>query len=160
MTRKLFYLLIAIMAIGAVQVCAKGPERPDFSIEGAGTAVQGSYLVKVSLLTKDRKAPDRELVSAAVRGVLFRGFSDPTSRITQKPLAGSAANEAQHAEFYAEFFGKNGTAPDFGSVISGSRTVVRSEGKYRVNATVNVQKETLLKYLQDAGIVKSLNSIF
>ena len=160
MTRKLFYLIVAIMAMCAAQSLAKNPERPDFFIEGAGTGVEGSYLVKVSLLTKDRKVPDRELVSAAVRGVLFKGFSDPTSRITQKPLAASAANEAQHADFYNEFFGRNGTASDFGSVISGSRTVVKSEGKYRVSATVNVQKETLLKYLQDAGIVRSLNSIF
>lgn len=148
------------MALCAIQIHAKGSERPDFSIEGAGTAIQGCYLVKISLLTKDRKVPDRELVSVAVRGVLFRGFSDPISRITQKPLAGNAASEAQHTDFYKEFFGKQGTAPDYGSVIIGSRAVVRSDGKYRVSAIVNVQKEALLKYLQDAGIVKSLNSIF
>ena len=158
MIKKAFCLLIAIISLCSTTFQAKEPEQPAFSIEGVGT--QGTYLVKVSLVTKNRNVSDRELISAAVRGVLFRGFSDPTSRVTQKPLAGSAANEAQHTQFYSEFFGKNGTASEYGSVLSGSRTVVKAEGKYKVSATVSVQKETLLKYLQDAGIVKSLNSIF
>lgn len=160
MIKKAFCLLIAIISLCSTTFQAREPEQPTFSIEGVGTATQGTYLVKVSLVTKNRNVSDRELVSAAVRGVLFRGFSDPTSRVTQKPLAGSAANEAQHAQFYSEFFGKNGTASEYGSVLSGSRTVVKAEGKYKVSATVSIQKETLLKYLQDAGIVKSLNSIF
>lgn len=137
-----------------------GNELPPYEISGAGTGTQGTYLVEVVVTSKNKSVSDDVLKRAAVNGVLFRGFSDTTSRKTQKPLAGSAANEAQHADFYKEFFGENGSAASYANIVSGSRSVTKSDKQYKIKATVSVNKESLIKYLQDMGIVRGLNSIF
>lgn len=133
---------------------------PPYEIQGAGTGTQGTYLVSLIVSTKDKNISDEVLKRAAVHGVLFRGFSDTVSRKTQKPLAGSAANEAEHADFYKEFFGDGGTSANYANVVPGSRGVTKSNKLYRVKVTISVNKESLLKYLQDVGVVKGLNSIF
>lgn len=161
MARTSFLFLFALIAFFTFPCIAKESiENMDYSIEGAATGTQGTYLVKVSVLSKNRNLSDRDLILCAIKGVLFQGFSDPTSRVTQKPLAGNAANEASHASFYKEFFGDNGSAHHYGSVISGSRSVVKCDKKYKVSCTVSVKKEELLRYLHEAGVVNSLNSIF
>lgn len=133
---------------------------PQYSIEGAGTAVQGNYLVKVTVISKNKHVTDDEIRRAAVHGVLFRGFSNTEKRQNQKPLAGSVANEAQHADFYKDFFAEEGLAKNYASPIEGSRMVKKVDKKYHVSSTVTVNKESLLKFLQDAGVVKGLNSAF
>ena len=76
---------------------------PTYTIEGAGTGVQGTYLVKVTMTAKKPdKVKDTDLAQCAVHGVLFRGFSG--ERQHQRPLAGNAMNEQQHADFYNSFF--------------------------------------------------------
>lgn len=135
-------------------------EVPEYTIEGAGTATQGNYLVKATVISKNKNVTDDELRRAAVHGVLFRGFSNAEKRQSQKPLAGSLANEGQHADFYKDFFAENGMAKNFASPVEGSRSIKKVDKKYHVSATVTVNKEALLKYLQEAGIVKGLNSAF
>lgn len=153
-------LLLILALFPDVYAAKKTPEKLDYQIEGAGTAAQGFYMVDVSLMAKKRDVSDADLCRAAVHGVLFRGFSNPKARGSQKPLAGSAANEAQHVDFYREFFGPDVTAPDFASVVSGTRAITKVDKRYRVKATVSVNKEALVKYLQELGIVKGLNSAF
>lgn len=152
-------LLFVLLALAFIDPChAKG--IPDYDISGAGTATQGNYIVNVNVYSKNKKLTNRDLVSAAVHGVLFRGFSNESGRGSQKPLAGSAANEAQHQDFYDVFFGKDGSAGTFGNVVDGSRTLSKTEKGYRTHATVLVRKEELLKHLEAAGVVAGLNSIF
>lgn len=159
MKRFILYLFIVLISLPAA-LAAKEEGVPTYQIEGAGTATQGNYLVTVTVETKKKDVSDATLVKAAVHGVLFRGFSNPDGRRTQRPLAGSAANEAQHADFYKEFFGADGTASTYGTVVSGSRSVMKSGKVYKTKATVTVSKENLLRYLQDAGMVRSLNAAF
>lgn len=139
---------------------AKDDKSLDYTIQGAGTATQGDYLVKVTLISKKKKVTNAQLCSAAVHGVLFRGFSNQQTRQSQKPLAGSAANEAQHADFYKDFFAEGGNAKNYADVMESSRSVTKVDGKYHVTAIVTVHKENLLKYLEESGVVKGLNSIF
>lgn len=159
---KKILTLLLLAGFVAIQMVAKGSsDAPmEYELQGAGTGVQGTYLVEVSLLTKNNKVSDAELVSAAVHGVLFRGFENPQTRNSQKPLAGSAANEDQHIDFYKEFFSAQGKAHTFGTVARGSRTITKAGKQYRVSAKVTVNKSTLLQYLEQQGVVESLNSIF
>lgn len=138
----------------------KSDNALNYEIEGAGTATQGYYMVSITVLSKKKNVDDEMLRRAAVHGVLFRGFSNPSLRQTQKPLAGSGANEAAHADFYKEFFGEGGTAATYASLVPGTRSITKSGKIYRVTATATVNKETLLEYLQDAGMVRGLNSAF
>ena len=132
----------------------------NYEIEGAGTGTQGTYLVKVTVITKDKKIADELIARSAVHGVLFRGFSNKELRQHQRPLAGSAMVEAQHADFFKDFFAKNGMAKNYVAVVGGSRQVVKSGKEYKISTIVTVNKEQLHRDLEKAGIIKGLNSGF
>lgn len=154
---KVLILLMVMMLPMGIQAKEKS-EKLNYDIEGAGTGQQGTYLVKVTVIGS--KKIEEELVRrCAVHGVLFRGFQSTENRQSQRPLAGSAANEAEHVEFYNEFFAKNGAAKNYASCIS-SQTAVKSGKEYRVTVTVSVMKDQLLRDLQAAGVIRSLNSGF
>ncbi len=160
---KKITLLLVFMAMLVPQVSLakkKADNTMSYEIVGSGTGTQGSYLVEVSLRTKDKKIGEDALKRAAVHGVLFRGFSNPQSRVSQKPLAGGPANEAQHADFYKEFFSDNGTAASFASLVPGSRTIKKVDKEYVITAKVTVNKELLEKYLREMGVIRGLNSAF
>lgn len=135
-------------------------ELPDYQIEGAGTGNQGTYLVRVSVLTKKSKVLDDEIGRCAVHGVLFRGFANKEARQQQKPLAGSPMVEQQNKSFFEDFFGKANTYVNYYQIVSGSRQVVKVGKQYKVTGTVTVAKDQLRKDLQDAGIIKGLNTGF
>lgn len=161
MKKLLFTILALLLAVVPAYSKKKADNNFNYEIAGAGTAAQGEYLVKITVITKDKNLKDADLRRAAVHGVLFRGFSNSEKRQSQKPLAGSAANEAQHADFYKAFFDENGTAASYASTVGGSRTMVKSSKKeYSVSAIVTVRKEALHKYLEESGVVKGLNSAF
>lgn len=148
------------MIMSAVAMFA-ADELPEYSIVGAGTGAQGTYLVEVSaLVSKADKADETVLARCAVHGVLFKGFAGKDSRQSQKPMAGGPAAEASHADYYSNFFKKDGPAADYASVVSPSVRRVKSGKKYRVTATVSVNKEQLSKDLEAAGVLRGLNSIF
>lgn len=162
MKKVLLILLLSVLAI-PFQMEAGGKDKdavPEYTIEGAGTAAQGTYLINVTVISKDKKITDVDLKRAAVHGVLFKGFSNTEKRQMQKPLAGSMANYAQHADFYKDFFAQNGMSKDFCSVIEGSHSVKKVNKMYHFGCTISVNKETLRKFLEDAGIIKGLNSAF
>lgn len=133
---------------------------PAYEIAGAGTGSQGTYLIDVTVISKKNNPDDNIIKRAAVHGVLFKGFSNKEHRQMQKPLAGSAANEAQHIDFYKDFFSETGSASNYASIISGSRRVIKSGKEYRVSVTVSVNKDALRSDLESLGILKNLNSGF
>lgn len=155
MTRKILHLIIALIVYGSTQLAFADSFEVDYNIIGAGVAKQGYYLVKVEVCTKNKNLPDNALIKAAVKGVLFRGFSNSGYDNFQKPLVADATNEVQQAGFYKEFFGKNGTAANYGSMINGSRQVVKSSKIYKVSAIIEVRKDALINYLQSANIINS-----
>lgn len=152
---------IAVMALIGFFVNPVKAVVPEYHIEGAGTGNQGTYLVKVSVVSKKAKDVTDEMIGrSAVHGVLFKGFANKENRQSQKPLAKSAAVEAQHAEFFDEFFKEGGNAGNYVEVVGSSRSVKKVGKQYQVSATVTVNKEQLRKDLEDAGVLKGLNSYF
>lgn len=132
---------------------------PEYEIEGAGTGAQGTYLVKISVLTKDKNISNAEIGKCAVHGVLFRGFADQQTKRHQKPLAGNASVESEHAEYFMDFF-DTGIANDYIGVISESKSTVKVGKQYRISTIVTVYKDQLRKDLENAGVLRGLNSIF
>lgn len=151
---------ISLFILSIFSTFVLSAQVPEYEIEGAGTGTQGTYIVKISVLTKDKNIDNSELAKAAVHGVLFRGFSNKELRQHQKPLAGSSAVEASHADFFNNFFNAGGAYRNYVELISGSRSVVKSGKKYNVSSKVIVNKEQLRKDLLVAGVVKGLNSGF
>lgn len=155
-------LLVAMLLIFPVFVNAATKNEtpvPEYEIAGTDqTATQGTYIVKVTVLSKKSNIDTDLLSRAAVHGVLFRGISG--NRNHQKPLAGSAATEAQHAEYFKNFFAPDGAARNYTQEIPGSRQVIKSGKQYRVTSTMVVQKDQLRRDLEQAGVIGGLNSAF
>lgn len=154
--RRLFSLLFAALLLG---LSAMAGGVSEYEIEGAGTGAQGTYLVKVSVLTKDKKISNAEIGKCAVHGVLFRGFADQKTKRHQKPLAGSASVESENVDFFKNFF-DGGSANDYVGVVSESKSTVKAGKQYRISAIVTVNKEQLRKDLESAGVLRGLNSVF
>ncbi len=136
-------------------------EPLQYEIVGAGSGTQGTYLVKVYVVNKKSK-PDLELLKkCAVHGVLFKGFTVENSRVTQKPLAGSPLAEQQHADFFGPFFQDGGAYSSYVSMVTAQYDIVKMAKKqYRIGAVFSVAKDQLRKDLEEAGVLKGLNSGF
>ncbi len=160
---KISLLLTVFFLFGAFEMSAKDKEDEsplrNYTIEGAGrTAGQGSYMVKVTVTTKNKNLPDRDISKCAVHGVLFQGFSGDNHH-TEKPLARSASAEAEHKEFFDSFFSSS-RAAQYANPVQSTRQVTKSGKEYVITEIVEVQKDLLKKDLQDAGVLRSLNSGF
>ena len=127
---------------------------PDYTIEGAGTGVQGTYLVKVTMDAKSvEEATDQELTKCAIHGVLFRGFESAGNRQHQRPLAGSALVETQNSGFFSHFFHQ--PYQQYGQAESTSRQVTKmGKNLFKVSATVTVKGDQLRKDLTTQGLLK------
>ena len=129
-----------------------------YDIEGVETGVQGTFLVKVYVYTSKPEATTEQIKFAAVHGVLFRGFSGK-GFATQKALARPEI-EAQKADFFSAFWG-NGDYLAYASIVNAVTDRIKASNKeYKIGAIVSVSKDALRKSLEDAGIIKGLNSGF
>lgn len=157
--KKLLFLCVFLTI--AVCVVFAGETLPEYQIVGAGVGAQGTYMVEVSVTAKKAKDVSEALLSrCAVHGVLFRGFTSAEGRQSQKPLAGSAAAEATHADYFSNFFKEGGVASGYANVLSPSVKSVKSGKNYRVSAVVTVNKDQLRADLEKAGVIQGVNSIF
>lgn len=165
MIKRISFYTIAILAFlfSTLVVEAKGKADDamfnNYMISGAGSsAASGSYLVRVSVTTKNPRLSDADIARCAVHGVLFHGFSGENSHF-EKPLAGSAATEAQNQEFFDNFFASQ--AQTYSNLLPSTRSVTKvDKKKYIVTQVVEVHKDQLRRFLQDAGIIRGLNSAF
>ncbi|HJD94152.1 MAG TPA: hypothetical protein K8W07_04125 [Bacteroides togonis] len=157
---KLKICLSAIL-LAIVSLSVFSSEPFEYQIVGAGSGTQGNYLVKVFVISKKNK-PDVDLLKkCAVHGVLFKGFSDQQSRMSQKPLAGSALSEQEHSDFFVPFFQDGGAYSNYVDLVVAQYDIVKMAKKeYRIGATFSVAKEQLRKDLEKAGVIKGLASGF
>lgn len=157
-------ILFFLMLFAIVGICdaKKNAAIKDvtYEIVSAGTGAQGTYLVTITVVTGDKKLEDDVVKACAVHGVLFKGFVSNDNRQHQRPLAGSATVEADHADFYDNFFSDPSSYGRYADIVTGSRKVIKSGKKYKVTNTVTVYKDQLKKDLENAGAVDGLNSIF
>jgi len=142
-------------------VQAKDKEKPlEYSIQSAGSANQGYYLVEVSAIVDKAKQVSEDIVlKCAVHGVLFRGFAAAQGGTAQRPLTGSAMQEMQHKEFYDAFF-QNGSYKSYATFVNGSMKTTRVGKQFKVTGIVSVAKEQLRRDLEKAGMIKGLSSGF
>lgn len=154
--KLLFLLLFLCSTTGAY---ASGPLN--YEIEGAGIGSQGTYLIKIWVVSKKNKPNINLIKKCAVHGVLFRGFSNENKRGGQKPLAGMASVEQQNASYFEDFFRDEGGYRNFVTMVSESYEVVKTKKKeYRIGSVLSVSTDLLRKHLTDAGVMKGMNSGF
>ena len=154
--KRLFNVLFMLLFIltGAI---AKVEKMPQYDITGAGSGTEGTILVKVYVYGS--KVSDQDLKRAAVHGVVFRGCSGNQSGARQPAMAAPTA-ETDNAAFCQEFFAADGPCQNYASVIAGSYDRVKTQKGYKQGAILQVDKTSLRKELEKAGVVKSLSSGF
>lgn len=155
MKKTVFLLLFTVLAVAA--------HAQEYTIRSAGQGKSGNYLVEVTVLTKKKtKNLDAEsmLKQYAVHGVMFRGFMASDGYAEQKPLIADPAVEQTKAEFF-EAFNAEGQYKRFASIVDTSLSITKLPKKqYEVTGILLVDKESLLRYLEEAGIVKGFSNLW
>ena len=77
--KRILLIVIAAMMVPFLAM-AKKDDVISYQVEGAGTGAQGTYLVKTTVVTKNKNISDELIGRSAVHGVLFKGFSNADTR--------------------------------------------------------------------------------
>lgn len=154
--KKIFNLLMMLLLI-SIGAIAKDIKVPQYDITGAGSGSEGTILVKVYVYAK--KVTDADLKRAAVHGVVFRGCTGNSSGAYQPAMAAPTV-ETENAAFCEEFFATDGECQNYASIVAGSYDRVKTKKGYKSGAILQVNKTTLRKELEKAGIIRSLSSGF
>ncbi len=135
-----------------------------YEIEVVQTGVDGTYLIKVWSYSKKPVNANEQVRKNAIHGIIFKGFSGSGQIAGQKPLTNNPNLEIEKAEFFDDFFQNGGKYSKFinlvgdGSIASGD--IIKVDKEYKIGLVVSVYVFALRKDLEDAGIIKSLNSGF
>ena len=135
-----------------------------YEIEPVGVGTQGSYLIKVWSYSKKPMVALEQAKKNAVHGIIFKGFTGIQGVPGQRPLTNNPNLEVEQAEFFKNFFAEGGKYMKFvnitndGSVAAEDRLKIGKE--YTIGVVVSVNVAGLRKDLEDAGMVRGLNSGF
>ena len=154
MKKLLSFTVLLLFVLGAM---AKNDKMPQYDITGAGSGSEGTILVKVYVY--DKNVSDQDLKRAAVHGVVFRGCTGNASGARQPAMASPTA-EADNASFCEAFFAADGQCQNFATIVAGSYDRVKTNKGYKHGAILQIDKTSLRKELEKAGVVRSLSSGF
>ncbi len=135
----------------------KGDKIPQYDITGAGSGTEGTILVKVYVYAKSVK--DEDFKRAAVHGVVFRGCVGNQSGARQPAMAPAIA-EMDNAAFFEAFFAVDGPCQNYATIVAGSYDRVKTQKGYKSGAILQIDKTSLRKELEKAGVVRSLSTGF
>lgn len=152
------FLFVCLYLFSVLGIMAKGKAMPQYDITGAGSGTEGTLLVKVYVYEKN--ASDADLIRAAVHGVVFRGVSSGNMSGARQPAMAAATAEKDNASYCSEFFDVEGECQGYASIVAGSYERVKTNKGYKSGAILQVNKASLRKTLEKAGVVKSLTSGF
>ena len=155
--KRLLSLTILLLAFFIGAMAKGGDKMPQYDITGAGSGTEGTILVKVYVYAKSVK--DEDLKRAAVHGVVFRGCTGNQSGARQPAMAPATA-EADNAAFCEAFFAVDGPCQNYATIVAGSYDRVKTQKGYKSGAILQIDKTSLRKELEKAGIVRTLSSGF
>ena len=151
-------LLFVVFALCSLMVSAQ-----EYNVQSAGTAKDGSYLVKVKVSIKKMKNVTAQdlVLRYAVEAVMFDGVNDANGFSAQKPLIKDVDIRQKQAEFF-EAFNNEGKYKRFASVVNSSLTSMKNKQTkmFDNEATVIVKKEELQHFLEESGIVKGFSNLW
>ena len=164
--------IIALLCYNNTYAQKRAKKRADtdtenwrYEIESVGTGVQGTYLIKVWSYSKKPTIAIQQAKKNAVHGIIFKGFVGAPNVSGQKPFVTDMSIAEEKESFFDDFF--SDPAGDYikfvsesgdGSVDAGDRLKVGKE--YKIGVIVSVNSADLRKYLEKAGIIKSLSDGF
>lgn len=169
MKAKVSVLLSVILLMSVFAIAQKRKANADtnnwrYEIEAVGVGSQGSYLIKVWSYSKKPVVAIEQAKKNAVHGIIFKGYVGAGRVSGQKPLSSNPNIEVEHADFFKEFFADGGKYMKYvnitndGSVAAEDRLKIGKE--YKIGVIVSVNVAELRKDLENAGIIRGLNSGF
>ena len=166
MKKSILFISILIAALSLSSCATQQKMNKDtthfrYELECAGNGSQGSYLIKVWSYSRNPKMAVAQCKKNAVHGVIFTGFSGTNGCVAQRALSSEPGAELQYKEYFDRFFSdNNGEYMKYVSLTSSAQEIVRVGKEYKVGVIVTVQKDALRKTLEQAGIIRGLNSGF
>ncbi|MCR4665235.1 MAG: hypothetical protein K5660_07715 [Paludibacteraceae bacterium] len=165
MKKQLFLLLTAVlmclpMFAGPKNKAKKDTEHFRYELECAGNGTQGTYLIKVWSYSKNKNVATEQCKKNAVHGVIFKGFTGGEGCVGQRALVSRAGAEVEYKEYFDLFFSDKGEYYKYVSVTSSASEIIKVGKEYKVGMIVSIQKDELRKALEQAGVVRGLNSGF
>ena len=169
-TIQYFSLLLIVLTSFSLSISAQNKKADKdtrnwvYEIEPVGVGTQGSYLIKVWSYSKKPMVALEQAKKNAVHGIIFKGFTGIQGVPGQRPLTNNPNLEVEQAEFFKNFFAEGGKYMKFvnitndGSVAAEDRLKIGKE--YKIGVVVSVNVAGLRKDLEDAGMVRGLNSGF
>lgn len=154
--RRLTILLFSFM------ICVVGFAQ-DYQIRSAGKSKTGGYIVEVeAYVKKDPKNTAMDIaLKSAVRGVMFRGVMSANGLTDHKPLIQDPSVEHNKAAFFDAFFNE-GLYKRYATVVDSSLSTMKNKQTkmYEIEATVIVDKEALLQYLEESDIINGFSDLW
>lgn len=157
----LLLLLCTVSAVFAQKKDKNDLLEDQYEVQFVRTGLEGTILFKVFSYGKNEKVCLENAKRNAIKAVIFTGI--PGSDL-QKPLATDPASVEVHKDYFNTFFQESGKYMQYvsvstdGSINANDRMRV---GKLlKIGFVVSVQKASLRKELERAGVVKSLSHGF
>lgn len=117
-----------------------------------------SVIFKIWSYSKNEKTALMQAGKNAVHAVIFKqiGYSPA--------LAGTEAVETEQKAFFKEFFSDGGEYMRFVQFANngavGPQDKIKIKNEYKIGVKVTVNRADLRKYLEERGVLKSMNSMF
>lgn len=137
-------------------------DAQEYTVRSAGQGKARNYLVSVTVSSKKKPKAAEDLVKEyAVRGVMFRGLMAADGYGEQKPLIKDPNIEQTKADFFTVFFAE-GAYKRYASVVASSLSIMKNKQTkmQETTAVVMVDKESLLGYLEESGVVKGFSNLW
>lgn len=160
--KKLICFILASVAAFFCSVNAdaktdKSIEAFRYDVEYIKTAGTGISDVMVWAYSNKKKESEDLIRKAAVHAVIFKGYAGGGAR---KPaLARDPQTATTHQVFFHDFFNRTEEYGRFVSSVGSVETRKLSKG-FKHGAVVSVDVNSLRKYLEQRGIIKSMSSGF
>lgn len=164
-------IILGILVLFSISVFGQAKKKANkdtnqwrYEIEVVSVGAPGTYLIKVWSYSKKPQIAIEQAKKNAVHGIIFTGFVGKQGVGGQKPLTNNVNLEQEKAEYFKSFFADGGKYMKFvnisndGSIAAEDRLKVGKE--YKIGVIVSVNTSALRKDLEDAGIIKSLDSGF
>lgn len=154
--KRVIYMIVLLM-IGVFG------QAQEYQVKSGGKSKTGGYITDVEVFVKkDPKNSARELaMKSALRGVMFRGLQSEDGLTDHKPLIQDATVEQTKSAFFNAFFNED-TYKRYATVIDSSLSTIKNKKTkmYEVSATVIVDKESLLHYLEESNIISGFSELW
>ncbi len=94
--------------------------------------------------------------------LIFTGVTGNSTCVTKRPMTNNPSIYDENIDFFKSFFVNNGTYGKYTNLPTGrpERVIKINKKEYKVETLVSVNVDLLRKNLEDANILKPLNSGF